>query len=35
MRVEWFFTALLILVTTLLLGLSVHLTYRLLAGSRA
>jgi hypothetical protein len=33
--VGWFFTALLILVTALLLGLSVHVTYRLLTGGRA
>lgn len=32
---EWFFTALLILVTALLLGLSVHVTYRPPAGEHA
>lgn len=31
---EWFFTALLILLTALLLGLSLHVTYRLLARER-
>lgn len=32
--VQWFFIALLILVTALLLGLSRHGAYRLLAGGR-